>query len=139
MYIKTSLLAGLAAGLATRQTTSPAPVSQTTCNGKTYTYNQLAGFGQIPDDARDKFGDTIGGIGSGIAIPRASWQKHPEGYYTGLLWTTPDRGWNTEGTINYESRIEQYQIVSVQFLGRVALVLLRHLCSPSQDSPSTCL
>lgn len=104
MYIKTSLLAGLAAGLATGQTTSPAPVSQTTCNGKTYTYNQLAGFGQIPGDARDKFGDTIGGIGSGIAIPRASWQKLPDGSYTGLLWATPDRGWNTEGMCNASHR-----------------------------------
>lgn len=40
------------------------PVNSTTCNGKSYSYNELAGYGLIPSDARDKFGDTIGGIGS---------------------------------------------------------------------------
>ena len=97
MYLQVSIFVNLAAGLATRQTSAPAPVSQTTCNGKTYTYEQLAGFGQIAGDSRDKFGDTIGGIGSAIAIPRTSWTKRPDGSYTGLLWATPDRGWNTQG------------------------------------------
>ena len=50
-------------------------VNQTTCNGLTYTYQQLAGFGFIPSDARDKYGDTIGGIGSAIAIDKFSWLK----------------------------------------------------------------
>lgn len=40
------------------------PVNSTTCNGKSYSYNELAGFGIIPSNATDKFGDTIGGIGS---------------------------------------------------------------------------
>ena len=41
-----------------------AAVNNTTCNGKSYSYNELAGYGLIPGDSRDKFGDTIGGIGS---------------------------------------------------------------------------
>ena len=65
MYLATSFLAGLAAaGLASRQATTPA--SSTTCNDKSYVYERLAGYGQIPGDSRDHFGDTIGGIGSAI-------------------------------------------------------------------------
>lgn len=50
---------------------STSVVNTTTCNGKTYVYNELAGYGAIPSNARDKFGDTIGGIGSSIAIDKA--------------------------------------------------------------------
>lgn len=39
-------------------------VNSTTCNGKSYSYNELTGYGVIPSNATDKFGDTIGGIGS---------------------------------------------------------------------------
>lgn len=39
-------------------------VNSTTCNGKSYSYKELAGYGIIPSNATDKFGDTIGGIGS---------------------------------------------------------------------------
>ena len=68
-------------------------VNQTTCNGQIYTYNQLAGYGFIPSNARDKFGDTIGGIGSSIAIDKSTWRKRRNGSYTGILWALPDRGW----------------------------------------------
>lgn len=68
-------------------------VNQTTCNGNTYTYQELGGYGFIPGDARDKFGDTIGGIGSSIAIDATTWTKLGNGSYTGVLWTLPDRGW----------------------------------------------
>lgn len=67
-------------------------VNQTTCDGRQYTYQQLAGYGFVPSDARDKFGDTIGGIGSSAAIDRKSWKKKG-GSYTGILWGLPDRGW----------------------------------------------
>jgi len=43
-------------------------VNQTTCNGKTYTYEELAGYGFVPGDARDEFGDTLGGYGYGCAL-----------------------------------------------------------------------
>ncbi|KAF2230238.1 hypothetical protein EV356DRAFT_454334 [Viridothelium virens] len=85
-------------------------VNQTTCSGKTYTYQQLAGYGFIPSDARDKFGDTIGGIGSSIALDRSSWRKTNASSYTGTLWTLPDRGWNTNGTLNFQPRVHKIQI-----------------------------
>jgi len=68
-------------------------VHQTTCNGKTYTYRNLAGYGFVPSDERDKFGDTIGGIGSSIALDKNAWRKKRSGSYTGVLWGLPDRGW----------------------------------------------
>jgi hypothetical protein len=52
---------------------SPAPVvNQTTCNGQTYTYEELAGYGFLPSDARDKFGDTIGGVSKVVALEAIS-------------------------------------------------------------------
>lgn len=67
--------------------------NQTTCNQEQYTYQELAGYGFVPSNARDKYGDTLGGYGSAIAIDRTSWSKSPNGSYTGLLWAVPDRGW----------------------------------------------
>jgi hypothetical protein len=71
-------------------------VNQTNCNGKTYTYEELGGYGTIPGNARDKYGDTIGGIGSAIAMDVSSWTKLGNGSYTGVLWTLPDRGWSVD-------------------------------------------
>lgn len=91
-------------------TSSAAPVAQTDCNGQ-YTYKELAGYGFLPGDSRDKFGDTNGGIGSSAAIDKKSWVfDKKNGRYTGLLYALPDRGWNTQGTINYIPRIQKFLI-----------------------------
>lgn len=89
---------------------TPAPVNVTTCNGKIYTYSALAGYGKLASDARDKFGDTIGGIGSAIALDKKSWKskKGKSEAYTGIVYGLPDRGWNTEGTQNTQSRIHKF-------------------------------
>lgn len=71
------------------------PVNSTTCNGRQYIYQELAGYGFIEDNARDNFGDTIGGIGSSIAVDRLSWVRLGNSY-SGLMYSIPDRGWNTE-------------------------------------------
>lgn len=69
-------------------------VNTTTCNGQFYAYTQLAGYGALSGNARDKFGDTIGGIGSAIALELDSWEVSADGAtYTGVLWGLPDRGW----------------------------------------------
>lgn len=82
--------------LATRDKPSPAPLpvtNQTTCDGEQYTYQELAGYGFVPNDARDKFGDTLGGYGSAIAMDRRQWRKAKDGSYTGIVYAIPDRGW----------------------------------------------
>ena len=68
-------------------------VNQTTCDGRDYLYRGLAGYGLIPSNARDKFGDTLGGIGSSIALDRKAWKKTKNGKYEGIIWGLPDRGW----------------------------------------------
>ena len=92
-----TLHASLALALSTDYLTSrasPNPVvNQTDCVNRHYTYQQLAGYGVVANDARDKFGDTLGGFGSSIAIDRESWKKSRQGVYTGILWGLPDRGW----------------------------------------------
>jgi hypothetical protein len=67
-------------------------VNQTTCAGTTYKYTGLAGYGFIPSNATDKYGDTIGGIGSSVAIDQSSWRQ-TSGIYHGTAYTIPDRGW----------------------------------------------
>jgi hypothetical protein len=86
--------------------TAPPPVSSVNCNGGVYTYNELAGYGFVPSNARDKFGDTIS-IGSSIAFSK--WDKHGE-RYVGTMYGLPDRGWNTLGSINYVPRVHIYTV-----------------------------
>lgn len=113
LTVSVSLLAlPLAAVIAkpAARSTPAAPVNVTTCNGKTYSYSGLAGYGKLASDARDKFGDTIGGIGSAIALDKKSWKskKGKKEAYTGVVYGLPDRGWNTEGTQNTQSRIHKF-------------------------------
>lgn len=86
-----------------------APVNATTCNGKKYEYTELAGYGKLPGNARDKYGDTLGGFGSAIALDQKSvkWDKKANAY-KGVIYGLPDRGWNTEGTQNTQSRVHKF-------------------------------
>ncbi|KAF2090557.1 3-phytase, partial [Saccharata proteae CBS 121410] len=89
---------------------SSSAVNTTTCNGQAYTYHELAGYGYTASNSRDNYGDTAGGIGSSAAIEKGSWSYNGSSY-TGTLWALPDRGWNTEGTLNYNPRVHKYSIV----------------------------
>ena len=82
---------------ANRIITNRTIANQTTCDNEQYTYQQLAGYGFVPSNAVDKYGDTLGGYGSAIAIDRKSWKRSKNGSYTGVLWAVPDRGWYVEG------------------------------------------
>jgi hypothetical protein len=85
------------------------PVNTTTCNGSKYIYQELAGFGKLPANFRDKYGDTLGGIGSAIALDQKSAKyKKSKGAYEGIIYGLPDRGWNTQGTQNTQSRIHKF-------------------------------
>ncbi|KAK8039748.1 hypothetical protein PG993_008159 [Apiospora rasikravindrae] len=99
--------------LETTDPSSPAEeaVNTTTCASKTYTYHDLAGYGFIAADAVDKFGDTLGGLGSAAHMDGAHWAKLDNGSYTGTLWSLPDRGWNTEGTLNFQPRVHKFSVL----------------------------
>jgi hypothetical protein len=73
------------------------PINVVTIGNKNYTYHQLVGNGLFPSDARDQFGDTAGGWGSAIAADVKTWLPNPDGSYSGIIYTLPDRGWNTNG------------------------------------------
>ncbi|EER25814.1 hypothetical protein CPC735_042580 [Coccidioides posadasii C735 delta SOWgp] len=85
-------------------------VGETTCGGHTYQYHGLAGYGVVPSDAVDKYGDTLGGIGSAIAVEQSSWQRKRDGSYEGIAWALPDRGWNTNGTLNVQARVQKLSL-----------------------------
>jgi hypothetical protein len=55
-------LAGLACGAPT--SSDAKLVKSTACNGQTFVYEELAGYGFLPSNARDTTDDTLGGIGS---------------------------------------------------------------------------
>lgn len=81
------------AGDVVRRAESQSIVNQTKCDDRKYIYRGLAGYGLLPSDARDRFGDTLGGFGSSIALDRKAWKKTRRGNYEGILYGLPDRGW----------------------------------------------
>lgn len=97
----------------TTTVTVASAVNTATCGGKNYVYKELAGYGKLPSDARDKYGDTIGGIGSSIALDKKSSSfkknKGKNGVYEGIIYGLPDRGWNTQGTQNTQTRIHKFR------------------------------
>ncbi|KAI5861416.1 esterase-like activity of phytase-domain-containing protein [Durotheca rogersii] len=110
LLLATVSLAASALGASLRYQ-KPQPVNTTTCNGVKYEYHELAGYGLVVSDAIDKFGDTLGGLGSAIHIDRSTWKRLDNGSYSGVLWALPDRGWNTQGTLNFNPRVHKFNIV----------------------------
>src|SRR3978361_2068077 len=72
--------------------------------GKTFVNKGLVGVPRVPSNAVDQFGDTLGGIGSAMAIDLDSWHQNRDGSYGGTLYMLPDKGWNTQGTEDYRGR-----------------------------------
>jgi len=72
----------------------PTEVNHVTLNNVTYINKGLVGFGLIPSDFRESTGDTLGGIGSAIALKQGSWKRGKDGQFSGTLYVHPDRGFN---------------------------------------------
>lgn len=97
------------------------PVShQSTCQGTTYINRGLVAFGTVASNARDEFGDTLGGFGSAIAADPSSFHATANGSISGTLFTAGDRGWNTEGSIDYQTRIHRNTLTFTPTFGRVS-------------------
>ena len=69
----------------------------------------LVATARIPSDARDQLGDTLGGVGSSVALVPGSWQRTASGY-TATLIMLPDRGWNTQGPMDYRARLQRFTL-----------------------------
>ncbi|KAK4098035.1 hypothetical protein N658DRAFT_432923 [Parathielavia hyrcaniae] len=104
--IKQLLVAGFASSAAVTSVKRSSPVASVSCNGKAYTYEGLSGFGSLPSDARDQYGDTIS-FGSSMRV--RDWKKAGH-RYKGTLYGLPDRGWNTNGTQATIPRIHIFDI-----------------------------
>ncbi|KAF9464214.1 esterase-like activity of phytase-domain-containing protein [Collybia nuda] len=106
-----------AAPASTLAATSPVSV---VLGGKTYVNKGLVGFGLIASDFRESTGDTLGGIGSAIDIKSGTW-KMVNGTYTGTFVVQPDRGFNIDGTIDYQSRIHEIDFTFTPYYGSANL------------------
>ena len=84
--------------------------------GQTFVNKGLVGVARVPSNAVDKFGDTVS-LGSGMALLPGSWRKRGDGSYTGRLLMLPDRGWNTQGTVDYAGRLHRYEVTLKPFTG----------------------
>ena len=78
--------------------------------GHAFVNKGLVGVARVPSNAKDQFGDTLGGFGSGMAMDLDSWHKNRDGSFGGTLYTLPDRGWNTQGTVDYRGRLHRFEV-----------------------------
>ena len=88
-----------------------------TFQGEAFVNKGLVGVARIPSTAVDDFGETLGGVGSGMAIDLKKWKKRHDGTYTGTLYMIPDRGWNTQGTTDFRGRLQRFDITLNPFYG----------------------
>lgn len=84
----------------------------------TVTSKGLVAIGRIPASQRDKFGETFGS-GSGMAIDPTAWRKDGQSY-SGALWLLPDRGYNVEGTTDYNDRLNRIEFRLTPAIGTPA-------------------
>lgn len=86
-------------------------------DGAKFVNQGLVGVARVPSNARDKFGDTLGGFGSGMAMDFSSWHEELDGSYVGSLYMLPDKGWNTQGTVDYPGRLHRFEATLKPFYG----------------------
>jgi hypothetical protein len=84
--------------------------------GMSFVNHGLVAVGRVPAQAKDKLGDTLGGLGSGLAVDLGSWKRDGD-TYTGTFYFLPDRGWNTQGTVDYPARLQKFAVTLTPFAG----------------------
>ncbi|KAJ3861321.1 esterase-like activity of phytase-domain-containing protein [Lentinula novae-zelandiae] len=106
-----------ARSLTTQTTSASTSAVSVALGGVTYVNKGIVGFGLIPSNFTDSLGDTLGGIGSGIAFKQATWKSLSNGSYTGTLVVHPDRGYNMYVTVDYRSRQHEIDFVFTPYNG----------------------
>ncbi|KAG6835222.1 hypothetical protein H0H93_003765 [Arthromyces matolae] len=103
--------------------TSPSPqaINSVQLNGVTYVNKGLVGFGRIPSDFVESTGDTLGGIGSAIDLKYGTFKPASNGKFTGTFIVSPDRGYNVDSTIDYQSRHHEIDFVLTPYYGSANL------------------
>lgn len=64
-------------------------VNTTVCNGKTFVYEELAGYGYLAGDLQDRYGDSLS-LGSSIAVDRKTWTQKGD-VYEGIMYALPGK------------------------------------------------
>jgi hypothetical protein len=105
-----ALLIAASAGIANAQ-------QSVNFEGASFVNKGLVGVARVPSSAHDQFGDTLGGFGSAMAMEPGTWRKNRDGSYSGTLFMVPDRGWNTQGTVDYRGRVHHFDITLHPFTG----------------------
>lgn len=82
----------------------------TSLDGKEFVNHGLVAFGRISAADVDSFGESIGGVGSAIALE--SFSKKADGSFSGSIRLQPDRGHNQGGaaTSDYRARSHLYDL-----------------------------
>jgi len=88
-----------------------------TFEGSTFVNKGLVGVARVPSDAKDAFRETLGGFGSAMAFVPGTWRQDRDGTYSGQLWMVPDRGWNTQGTLDFRGRTQHFSVKLNPFYG----------------------
>ena len=88
-------------------------------NGQTWEVQGLAGVGRTAAGAKDLFGDTLS-WGSGMVLDLNRWRRTGDSF-SGVLFGLPDRGWNTQGTVDYQARLQRFSITLSPYTGAAAL------------------
>jgi hypothetical protein len=109
LFVSVATILILASGSASAQSVS--------FQGATFVNKGLVGVARIPSNAVDQFGETFGGWGSAMALDLDAWAKSSEGGYKGVLYTLPDRGWNTQGTMDFRGRLDRVDFTFQPFYG----------------------
>ncbi|CAO1629367.1 unnamed protein product [Sympodiomycopsis kandeliae] len=75
----------------------------------TYENHGLVAFGRLPHTATDKYGESLGGLGSAIALQ--SFNASQDGSYKASMLLQPDRGHNQGGaaTSDYRARSHTFE------------------------------
>jgi hypothetical protein len=112
----------LAGALALAAAGSASAASSVTFEGSTFVNQGLVGVARVPSNAKDAYGETLGGFGSAMAFVPGSWKllkgkNVPSGTYTGDLTMVPDRGWNTQGTVDFRGRTQHFKVLLTPFYG----------------------
>lgn len=80
----------------------------------------LIAIGQFSASARDKNGETIGGIGSAGALVPGKYARNGN-TYSGQFYLQPDRGYNVETTIDYVARHHIFDFSFQEYTGSANL------------------
>ncbi|KAG8726450.1 hypothetical protein FRC12_023396 [Ceratobasidium sp. 428] len=118
--MRSSARLGLPLLFGTALAASPDPSLWTSVKlgSQTFVNKGIVGFGYVPATARDSYGETLGGLGSAIALARGSFKAGPNGTFTGRLITQPDRGYNVEGPIDWQARQHSFDFVLSPYYGK---------------------